>query len=364
MIEELFEKIKNEKPLTVPDLRQILELESPADLDRLFKAAYAVKERFSGRKVFLRGLIEVSNICRKDCYYCGIRKSIKTTQRFQLSLQEIVDAAMWAHSRRYGSIVIQGGERDDEPFIKLIEDAILEIKEKSAGRLGITLSMGEQTPEVYQRWFDAGAHRYLLRIESSNPELYRKLHPPDHSHDIRLQCLDSLKNIGYQVGTGVMIGLPFQTIDDLIGDLLFFQEMDVDMIGMGPYLVSRDTPLAKEMPDFETLKAQQLKLGLKMIAAARLLLKDVNIAATTALQALDPQGREQGLLAGANVIMPNLTDVQYRASYQLYDNKPCLDENSEQCRFCLERRVQSIGETIAWDEWGDSRHFAARKNGH
>ncbi|MHB9138347.1 MAG: [FeFe] hydrogenase H-cluster radical SAM maturase HydE [Victivallaceae bacterium] len=361
MTEELFEKIENDKPLTVPDLRQILELESLPDMDRLFKAAYAVKERFSGRKVFLRGLIEVSNICRKDCYYCGIRKSIKTMQRFQLSLQEIVDTAMWAHSRRYGSIVIQGGERNDEPFIKLIEDAILAIKEKSAGRLGITLSMGEQTPEIYQRWFDAGAHRYLLRIESSNPELYRKLHPPDHSHDTRLQCLNSLKNIGYQVGTGVMIGLPFQTIDDLIGDLLFFQEMDVDMIGMGPYLVSRDTPLAKQMPDFETLKAQQLKLGLKMIAAARLLLKDVNIAATTALQALDPKGREQGLLAGANVIMPNLTDVQYRASYQLYDNKPCLDENSEQCRFCLERRVQSIGETIAWNEWGDSPHFAARK---
>ena len=257
--------------------------------------------------------------------------------------------------------MIQGGERDDEPFIKLIEDAVREIKEKSAGRLGITLSMGEQMPAVYRRWFDAGAHRYLLRIESSNPELYRKLHPPDHSHAARLKCLETLKAIGYQVGTGVMIGLPFQTIDDLVGDLLFFQKMDVDMIGMGPYLVSRDTPLAKEMPDFETLKAQQLKLGLKMIAAARLLLKNVNIAATTALQALDPRGREQGLLAGANVIMPNLTAVQYRSSYQLYDNKPCLDENSEQCRFCLERRVQSIGESIAWDEWGDSRHFAARK---
>ena len=361
MTQELLEKLETGKPLTVADLRQILELESPVDLDRLFKAAYAVKERFSGRKVFLRGLIEVSNICRKDCYYCGIRKSISTMKRFQLSLEEIVNAAMWAHSRHYGSIVIQGGERNDEPFIKLIEDAILEIKEKSAGRLGITLSMGEQTPEIYQRWFNAGAHRYLLRIESSNPELYRKLHPPDHSHDARLRCLDSLKAIGYQIGTGVMIGLPFQTIDDLIGDLLFFQEMDVDMIGMGPYLVSRDTPLAKEMPDFETLKEQQLKLGLKMIAAARLLLKDVNIAATTALQALDPKGREQGLLAGANVIMPNLTDVQYRSSYQLYDNKPCLDENSEQCRFCLERRVQSIGEAIAWDEWGDSLHFAARK---
>lgn len=361
MTKELLEKLDTGKPLTVADLRQILELESPDDLDRLFKAAYAVKERFSGRKVFLRGLIEVSNICRKDCYYCGIRKSISTMKRFQLSLEEIVNAAMWAHSRHYGSIVIQGGERNDEPFIKLIEDAILEIKEKSAGRLGITLSMGEQTPEIYQRWFNAGAHRYLLRIESSNPELYRKLHPPDHSHDARLRCLDLLKAIGYQIGTGVMIGLPFQTIDDLIGDLLFFQEMDVDMIGMGPYLVSRDTPLAKEMPNFETLKEQQLKLGLKMIAAARLLLKDVNIAATTALQALDPKGREQGLLAGANVIMPNLTDVQYRSSYQLYDNKPCLDENSEQCRFCLERRVQSIGETIAWDEWGDSLHFAARK---
>ena len=361
MTNELFEKIESEEPLTAPDLKRILELESPAELDRLFKAAYAVKERFTGRKVFLRGIIEVSNICTKDCYYCGIRRSSRNIERFQLSMSEIVDAAMWANSHRYGSIVIQGGERSDEPFIKLIEDAVRAIKEQSAGRLGITLSMGEQTPEVYRRWFDAGAHRYLLRIESSNPELYRKLHPADHSHDIRLKCLEILRNTGYQVGTGVMIGLPFQTIDDLVGDLLFFQKIDVDMIGMGPYLVSRDTPLAKEMPDFETMKEQQLKLGLKMIAAARLLLKNVNIAATTALQALDPRGREQGLLAGANVIMPNLTAVQYRSSYQLYDNKPCLDENSEQCRFCLERRVKSIGETIAWDEWGDSMHFAARK---
>ena len=361
MTNELFDKIESEQPLTAPDLKMILELESPSDLDRLFKAAYAVKERFTGRKVFLRGIIEVSNICTKDCYYCGIRRSSRNIERFQLSMSEIVDAAMWANSHRYGSIVIQGGERSDEPFIKLIEDAVRAIKEQSAGRLGITLSMGEQTPEVYRRWFDAGAHRYLLRIESSNPELYRKLHPADHSHDIRLKCLEILRNTGYQVGTGVMIGLPFQTLDDLVGDLLFFQKMDVDMIGMGPYLVSKDTPLAKEMPDFEAMKEQQLKLGLKMIAAARLLLKNVNIAATTALQALDPRGREQGLLAGANVIMPNLTAVQYRSSYQLYDNKPCLDENSEQCRFCLERRVQSIGESIAWDEWGDSMHFAARK---
>ncbi|MEI8246351.1 MAG: [FeFe] hydrogenase H-cluster radical SAM maturase HydE [Lentisphaerota bacterium] len=361
MTNELFEKIESEQPLTAPDLKKILELESPADLDRLFKAAYAVKERVSGRKVFLRGIIEASNICAKDCYYCGIRKSSRNIERFQLSISEIVDAAMWADTHHYGSIVIQSGERSDEPFIKLMEDAVGEIKVKSGGRLGITLSMGEQTPEVYRRWFNAGAHRYLLRIESSNPELYRKLHPADHSHAVRLKCLETLRNTGYQVGTGVMIGLPFQTLDDLVGDLLFFQKMDVDMIGMGPYLVSKDTPMAKEMPDFETLKAQQLKLGLKMIAAARLLLKNVNIAATTALQALDPRGREQGLLAGANVIMPNLTAVQYRSSYQLYDNKPCLDENSEQCRFCLERRVQSIGESIAWDEWGDSMHFAARK---
>ncbi len=361
MTGELFKKLESEKPLTAPDLRKILELTSPEELERLFKAAYTVKKRFTGCKVFLRGIIEVSNICVKDCYYCGIRKSSRHIERFQLSLTEIVDAAMWANTHHYGSIVIQGGERTDEPFIKLIEDGVREIKAKSAGKLGITLSMGEQTPEVYRRWFDAGAHRYLLRIESSNPELYRKLHPADHSHTSRLKCLETLKSLGYQVGTGVMIGLPFQTLDDLVSDLLFFQKMDVDMIGMGPYLVSKDTPLAREMPDFETLKEQQLKLGLKMIAAARLLLKDVNIAATTALQALDPRGREQGLLAGANVIMPNLTAVQYRSAYQLYDNKPCLDENSEQCRFCLERRVLSIGETIAWDEWGDSMHFAARK---
>lgn len=360
MTDELLKKITSGVELTPADLREILELESDADLECLFKAAYAVKERFTGRKVFLRGIIEVSNICAKDCHYCGIRQSNRSLKRFQLSPAEILDAALWAHAHHYGSIVIQGGERSDERFIELIAEAVSAIKVKSDGRLGITLSMGEQTPATYRRWFGAGAHRYLLRIESSNPELYRKLHPADHSHAVRLQCLETLKTIGYQVGTGVMIGLPFQTLDDLIGDLLFFREIDADMIGMGPYLVAKDTPLAQAMPDFEARKAQQLKLGLKMIAAARLLLKDVNIAATTALQALDARGREQGLLAGANVIMPNLTAVQYRASYQLYDNKPCLDENSEQCRFCLERRVQAIGEQIAWDEWGDPLHFAAR----
>lgn len=355
MSEELFKKIESDTALSADDLRQILELDDSASLKRLFHASYQTKLKYVGNQVYLRGIIEISNICGKDCFYCGIRRSNPSPRRFQLTHDEALSAALWADQRQYGSIVIQGGERQDAAFIDFITTLVRTIKTKTEGRLGITLSLGEQSHEVYRNWFDAGAHRYLLRIESSNPELYRKLHPADHSWQQRLDCLHSLRRAGFQLGTGVMIGLPFQTTADLVQDLLFFQQLDVDMVGMGPYLTHHETPLAASMPDFNN--TIQLNMGLKMIAAARLLLKNVNLASTTALQALVPDGREQGLLAGANIIMPNITAVEYRSSYQLYDNKPCLDENSEQCKLCLERRIKSIGETIAWSKWGDSPHF-------
>jgi biotin synthase len=360
VLHDIFKKIDSDSTLNREDLRYILGIQSKDEQRLLFEKAYEVKERYIGNKAHFRGIVEFSNICMKDCYYCGIRRSKPDVERFMMKEEEILKAAEWAWKNNYGSVVLQSGERDDAFFIQFVEKVLAKIKELSNGELGITISLGEQTRETYQRWFNAGAHRYLLRIESSNPELYKKLHPPDHDFERRRSCLDSLREVGYQVGTGVMIGLPFQTLDHLVDDLLFFQEQDVDMIGMGPYIVSEGTPLANEVPDFSAIEQHQFELSLRMIAAARLLLKDVNIASTTALQALKVMGREMGLKAGANIIMPNTTDVQYRPSYQLYENKPCIDENADDCVGCLEARITGIDEEIGLGEWGDSPHFRKR----
>jgi biotin synthase len=360
-IDKIFAKIDAGTELERDEIKALLELENEEQVQGLLDRAYKVKVENSGKVAYFRGIIECSNICTKDCFYCGIRRSNQHAERFEMSPQEMVREAIWAYENEYGSIVIQAGERMDAKFIDMVEAVLLEIKEKTNGELGITLSLGEQTEATYRRWFEAGAHRYLLRIETSNRELYRKLHPADHDYDARVECLRVLRKVGYQVGTGVMIGLPFQSMDDLVDDLLFFKEIDIDMIGMGPYLVHSQTPLAKEMPDFDSCQEYQLQLSLKMIAIARIMLKDVNIAATTALQAVTHNGREQGLLAGANVIMPNVTETEYRPNYQLYDNKPCLDENSSMCRGCLSRRIEGIGETIGFGKWGDSPHFHKRQ---
>jgi len=347
--------------MTKKEMIDTLASDDPQMIEEVFRRAYQVKLENVGRKVYYRGIIEFSNICTKDCFYCGIRRSNQAMDRFSMSEEEIVQTALFADQAGYGSLVLQSGERSDATFVDLVERLVRAIKEKTDNRLGITLSLGEQTEETFKRWFAAGAHRYLLRIETSNPGLYQKLHPSDHSYQTRLNCLTFLRNIGYQVGTGVMIGLPHQTLADLAGDILFFEKHDIDMIGMGPYIVHQNTPLAQ---DAEYDPQKNLMLGLKMIALTRLHLKDVNIAATTALQALDAQGRELGLQAGANIIMPNITPTQYRDRYQLYDNKPCLDENAAQCRCCLAGRIGSIGEEVGYNEWGDSPHFfkkAARR---
>lgn len=342
-----------------PDKQEILRLLALTDkqeIQDLFQQAYAVKKQYVGTKVYFRGIIELSNYCVKNCYYCGIRKDNPHVQRFTLCKDEVVESALWAFKQDYGSVVIQSGERSDEAFTEFIEDILFTLKEKTGGKLGITLSLGEQSRETYQRWYSAGAHRYLLRIETSNPELYKKLHPADHDWQQRLNCLRTMKDIGYQAGTGVMIGLPFQSLEHLADDVLFFYDEDIDMIGMGPYIPHEETPLYQYAADYK--EEEHLELALKMIAICRLLLKDVNIASTTALQALKDDGRELGLLAGANIIMPNITDTKYRANYQLYQGKPCLDENASLCRGCLERRISAIGEQIGYSEWGDSPHFS------
>jgi biotin synthase len=313
-----------------------------------------------GNKVYFRGLIELSNICGKDCYYCGIRKSNPKVARYRMPDDEIVEAAIWAYHEGYGSIVLQAGEIQGDKFTDDIEQIIRKIKSETKGELGITLSLGEQNDSTYMRWYDAGAHRYLLRIETSDSDLYSTLHPSDHDYEKRKTCLYALKRIGYYVGTGVMIGLPGQTVENCADDILFFRDLDVDMIGMGPYIPHNDTPLGapSDISGFDG--SEQLEKALMMIAVTRIVLKDVNIASTTALQALNDLGREMGLKAGANIIMPNITDTRYRRGYQLYENKPCLDENASMCRGCLESRIQSIGETIGYHEWGDSPHFNVR----
>ncbi len=340
------------------DLAALLSLTDAIEARLLHAAAYRVKAREVGTTVYFRGIVEFSNLCVKNCDYCGIRRDNEAVERFQMPLDEIVAAARWAHQGGYGSIVLQSGERSDEDFVDFIEAALRAIHEATAGELGVTLSLGEQSPATLRRWHAAGAHRYLLRIETSNRELYRSLHPEDHDWAARRACLDHLREAGYQVGTGVMIGLPGQTAYDLADDILFFRDQDVDMIGMGPFIPHADTPLGHLADGFDG--QAQLELGLRMIAVARLFLRDVNIASTTALQALAPTGREMGLLAGANIIMPNITDTRYRRAYQLYNGKPCLDENGDQCRDCLERRIESIGETIGYGARGDSPRFRKR----
>jgi biotin synthase len=327
------------------------------ETSELFNAAYQVKLRTIGKKVSLRGLIELGNHCSKDCFYCGIRKSNDEVKRYRLLVDDVLRMAQWSFDHGYGSIVLQSGEIESEENTTFIEQILRQLYERFGEKLGITLCLGEQTEEVYRRWLEAGAHRYLLRLETSSPELYARLHPHDHLFERRKACIQTLRRLGYQTGSGVMIGLPGQTLENLSQDIECFRELDLDMIGMGPYLPHHGTPLGKDV----TLSAEEsgklLKLALKMIAVTRLYLHDVNIASTTALQALADNGREQGLLAGANVIMPNVTDTEYRKHYQLYENKPCMDENSTQCRSCLHARVRSVGEDILWGERGDSKHF-------
>lgn len=347
--------LEGPKRLSIEDLAVLVSLEDREERRMAYEAAYSLKCRYSGKVVSVRGIIELGNICAKDCFYCGIRKSNGGLSRYQLSADDVERLAKVNAAQGYASLVLQSGEIEGEEHSSFIEECLRRIAPLN---LGVTLSLGEQDEEVYRRWKVAGAARYLLRIETSNPSLYARLHPKDHSWERRVECLRALRRCGYQVGTGVMSALPGQTAEDLARDIVFFGDIDADMIGMGPYIPHRDTPLGKTAPAMPS--EERLRLGLNMIAATRLYLHDVNIAATTALQALEDDGREQGILAGANVIMPNITDTRYRRSYQLYEGKPCLDENALLCRACLDARLARVGERIGYGVRGDSPHFAKR----
>lgn len=330
----------------------------------IYERAADIKQSYVGNKVYYRGLVEFSNLCGKNCYYCGIRAGNKSAHRYEATEEEVLQAARYAWENQFGSMVIQAGERSGSRFVERIESLVRKIKQMSRGELGITLSLGEQSEETYRRWFDAGAHRYLLRIEVSNPELYPRYHPENKTHDYRarLDCLHLLRRVGYQVGSGVMIGLPFQTLEDLADDLLFLRKHDIDMVGMGPYIEHEQTPLYKYKGQLLP-RLDRFNLSLKMVAILRIMMKDINIAATTAMQAIDPLGREKALKVGANIIMPNLTPTRYREDYLLYEDKPCTDEDAEECKRCLEARIHMSGGEIGYGEWGDSRHFQKRNAG-
>ncbi len=326
----------------------------------LYRRAATVRDRYVGNHVYLRGLIEYSNICGKNCLYCGVRRDNSKVDRYTLTREEVLDAAMTAYRLNLGSIAIQSGENSSKVFVDTIEDLVRTIRKMTDNRLGITLSLGEQTRETYQRWFDAGAHRYLLRIEASSQALYRRVHPDDdmHRYNRRLDCLKIIQETGYQTGTGVMVGLPFQTMGDLADDIIFMRDFDIDMCGMGPFIEHSDTPLGERGTDNLFLK-ERFNLTLRMIAIARIIMKDINIVASTAMQTIDSAGREKAISCGANVVMPNITPAQYRAGYQIYEGKPGYREVDESNVSGLNLDLIP-GISLGLGTWGDTPHFGRR----
>ena len=360
--EQYYDLLKSTAAGAAPDVTGIEALLSPPDAEceqKLFDTALKLKRELFGNLVNLRGLIEFSNICSCDCLYCGIRKSNTKIQRYQMSDDEVVFSAKLAADFGYGAVVLQSGERSDRKFTSRVTHLLDRISQLPSPP-AVTLSCGEQSLEVYKEWVAAGAKRYLLRIESATEEIFRRIHPGSTTFANRKAALQRVREAGFQTGTGVMIGLPGQTLHHLARDIEFFRDMDIDMIGMGPFLPQSDTPMGDAPNDKETI-AHRFSLALRMIAVTRLVLKDVNIASTTALQAIDPEnGRERGLLAGANVIMPNVGDISYRRDYQLYNGKPSLDENGTLIREKLLASLRKIGEEPRWDASGDPPHFARR----
>lgn len=339
------------------DIIKLLSVNKEGE-DYLIKYAHEIKIKHVKNNVYLRGIIEFSNICEKNCYYCGIRNDNKKLKRYNIEDDIIVETIKNYYYKGLKSFVLQSGELTNKNYVKRISKLLKRIKNEVDTKIRITLSLGEQSYDAYKEWYEAGAQRYLLRIETSNELLYKRLHPNDNKHSFknRLKCLENIKKIGYQTGTGVMIGLPYQTLEDLANDIIFMRDFDIDMVGMGPYIEHRDTPLYQMKENFLSLQ-ERFDLTIRMISILRIVMPYINIASTTALQAIYPFGREKGLYAGANVIMPNITPKEYRRLYLLYENKPCINEDSDDCTRCLINRVKIYGDRIVLDDYGDSKHF-------
>ncbi|MBO4548060.1 MAG: [FeFe] hydrogenase H-cluster radical SAM maturase HydE [Abditibacteriota bacterium] len=319
-------------------LRLLLESEDAEHAEYLFRTARATAEQTFGKEIYLRGLVEFTNYCKNDCFYCGIRRSNSKAERYRLTEEEILACCDMGAELGFGTFVLQGGE---DPYFT--DDRICGIVEKikqAHPSCAVTLSIGEKPRDSYRRYFDAGADRYLLRHETANEEHYGRLHPAVMSLANRKRCLFDLKDIGFQTGCGFMVGSPFQTIDAIYDDIEFMRELRPHMIGIGPFIAHKDTPFAGE-PDGSVSRT------LRLLSVLRLLFPKALLPATTALGTADPRGREKGILAGANVLMPNLSPVKVRKKYMIYDGKICTGEEAAECNACLKRRVESIGYRIA-----------------
>ena len=336
----LSNKLEVERSLTTDEYEELIVGRTQEMAELLAGKAVALRKRIYGNSVFVRGLIEISNICKNDCLYCGIRRSNKDTERYRLTEGEILECADEGHELGFRTFVMQGGE--DGYFTDDVLSRIISKIKDNHPDCAVTLSMGERSRESYERLYDAGADRYLLRHETANREHYGRLHPAEMSYDRRMECLCTLREIGYQVGCGFMVGSPYQTAKNLAEDLKFIEEFKPDMCGIGPFIPHHGTP-------FRDFPAGTLELTCYLLSIIRLIHPPVLLPATTALGTIDPFGRERGILSGANVVMPNLSPVGVRKKYELYDNKICTGEESAECKDCLSARMRSIGYEIVID---------------
>lgn len=337
---ELITKLANEHNLPDEQLLELITSTEPCANALLAKAADNLRRQYYGVAVYIRGLIEFTNYCRNNCYYCGIRAGNSQAQRYRLTQEEILACCAEGYKLGFRTFVLQGGE---DPYFT--DDKICSIVSTIRSKYqdcAITLSIGEKERSSYQAYFDAGANRYLLRHETADEAHYRRLHPADMSLANRKRCLFDLKEIGYQVGAGFMVGSPWQTPQNLLADLRFLQQLAPDMIGIGPYITHAHTP-------FRDKPSGKLKETLRLLSILRLLFPYALLPATTALGTIAPNGRELGLQAGGNVVMPNLSPVGVRKLYELYANKICTGEEAAQCRGCLEARVRLAGYNIVTD---------------
>lgn len=331
-------KLKEEKNLSDEELLKLLSTnEYDSELHTL---ADEVRREIYGEDVYIRGLIEISNYCKNDCYYCGIRRGNKSAVRYRLTKDDILACCEEGYKLGFRTFVMQGGE--DPYYTDDVMCGIVSAVRERYSDCAITLSLGERSYESYLALYNAGANRYLLRHETANAEHYGKLHPQSMNLQNRKDCLFNLKEIGYQVGSGFMVGSPYQTTENLVEDLRFLQKLSPDMIGIGPYVTHAQTP-------FASFENGSVELTLRLLSVLRLMFPYVLLPSTTALGTLHPQGRELGLKAGANVVMPNLSPVKVRKLYELYENKICTGEEAAQCRGCLEKRVEAAGYKIVTD---------------
>ena len=331
---KILEKIQNTQNITREELEVLLTSEDASLTEELHRRAREMAVAYYGNKIYIRGLIEFTNYCKNNCYYCGIRCANKQAERYRLTLDQILSCCETGWNLGFRTFVLQGGEDlyfTDEKICEIVR----EIK-KRYPECAVTLSIGEKSEESYQAYFDAGADRYLLRHETADETHYRKLHPKQMSLFFRENCLKILKKIGYQTGCGFMVGSPGQTVDTLFEDLMFIKELEPEMVGIGPFIPHKDTPFAKE-------PAGTLDMTLRLLSIIRLIHPHVLLPSTTALGTIDPKGREKGILAGANVVMPNLSPVSVRDKYTLYDNKICTGDEAAECKACMAARMKSIG---------------------